>query len=330
MNWRAFLSETPADHYIVQNKPYEEQIRQAKKWLNQADVILIGAGAGLSAAAGLTYGGKRFTDNFENYIKRYGSLYMTDMYSAGFYPFPTEEERWGYWSRHAYLNRVEPGALPLYREIYEMVKEKPHFVLTTNVDHQFWKAGFDDENIFATQGDYGLIQCKKACHKKTYDATELFTHMVQEEKDCLIPTDLVPRCPVCGGPMTMNLRCDQYFVEDDHWNQAAERYGTFLQEHDGEHMALLEPGVGFNTPVIIRFPFENMTDRHQNWRLIRLNLDEAMVPEHLNDRAVGINRDLTESIADINRNRTESIADINRDIMEGIADNRQMSDKNVR
>lgn len=299
VDFTQFLSGIPARDYVFQNVPYEEQIREAAEMLNRADAVIIGAGAGLSAAAGLVYGGKRFTDNFQEFIDKYGSEYMTDMYSAGFYPFPGEEAKWGYWSKHAWINRIEPDALPLYRTLYELVKEKPHFVLTTNVDHQFWKAGFADENIFATQGDYGEIQCKKGCHEKSYNSIEMFSQMNQARKDCLIPSYMVPRCPVCGGDMTMHLRCDQYFVEDEHWNEAAARYGSFLKEHRKEQVVLLELGVGFNTPTIIRFPFEKMVRSNGDWSLIRLNLNEAVVPESFGKRAVGINEDIAKSIEDI-------------------------------
>lgn len=299
VDFTQFLSGISAKDYVFQNTPYEEQISQAAGMISEADAVIIGAGAGLSAAAGLTYGGKRFTDNFGEFIEKYGSRYMSDMYSAGFYPFPTEEAKWGYWSKHVWLNRIEPDALPLYRAVHALVKEKPHFVLTTNVDHQFWKAGFLDENIFATQGDYGKIQCRKGCHQKTYDAIDMFTQMHQARKDCLIPSYMVPKCPVCGGDMAMHLRCDQYFVEDEHWNEAAGRYASFLKAHKKDKVALLELGVGFNTPTIIRFPFEQMMRDNENWFLVRLNLEEAILPESLGKRAVGINEDIAKSIEDI-------------------------------
>ncbi len=283
----------------VQKTSYEEQIRHAAEMIEKADAILIGAGAGLSAAAGLTYGGKRFTDHFSEFIDKYGKMYMRDMYSAGFYPFPTEEAKWGYWSKHAYLNRIEPEGLLLYRKLCGMVKDKPHFVLTTNVDHQFWKAGFSDENIFATQGDYGLIQCEKGCHDKTYDAIDIFVQMDQARKDCKIPSYMVPKCPVCGGNMAMNLRCDQYFVEDEHWHKAAAWYGAFLKKYQKKKIVLLELGVGFNTPAIIRFPFENMMGEQKKWNLIRLNLREAAVPGSFGNRAVGIDQDIAKSVDDI-------------------------------
>ncbi|NCC44498.1 MAG: Sir2 silent information regulator family NAD-dependent deacetylase [Clostridia bacterium] len=301
MNFKQFLSGRPASDYIFQKDDYNEQIKKAAQMLDEADVVLIGAGAGLSTAAGLVYSGKRFTENFREYIDKYGSRYMTDMYSAGFYPFPTEEARWGYWAKHSYLNRILPEGLPVYKEVYELVKGKPHFVLTTNVDHQFQKSGFDEEAVFATQGDYGLIQCAKGCHPKTYDAVDRFKQMVQAVKDCKIPSYMVPKCPVCGGEMAMNLRCDGYFVEDDHWHNQDEKFGEFLSDHMDKKMVLFELGVGFNTPTIIRFPFENLVREHKNISLIRLNLNEAVVPESFGDRAVGINADIAKVLLDISK-----------------------------
>ncbi|MDO4312792.1 MAG: Sir2 silent information regulator family NAD-dependent deacetylase [Eubacteriales bacterium] len=296
MTFQKFLCGIPARDYIFQETEYQEQIAQAAEAIREADYILIGAGAGLSAAAGLTYGGKRFEELFPEFIEKYG---MTDMYSAGFYPFPSEEARWGYWSKHVYVNRIEPEALELYRILYELVKEKSYFVLTTNADHQFYKAGFGEDHIFATQGDYGYIQCRKGCHKKVYDDEELMLQMHQEREDCLIPSYLVPRCPVCGGRMNMNLRCDQYFVEDEAWHQAEENFGRFLTECEEKKTVLLELGIGFNTPIIVRFPFEHLAAKKKNMTLVRLNLDEAIVPRSLGKRAIGINADMEGSIKDI-------------------------------
>lgn len=280
---------------------YERQIRQAAKLIKDAQFILIGAGAGLSTAAGLAMGGSRFREHFMEFIERYGGPYMQDMYSAGFYPFPSEEAKWGYWSKNAMVNRVLPGALPLYKDVYALIKGTPHFVLTTNVDHQFLLSGFEAENVFATQGDYGLIQCRKGCHPKTYDATELFRQMDQARKDCLVPSHMVPKCPVCGGPMEMNLRCDQYFVEDEAWHEAEKRFGEALTRCRGKRTLLLELGAGFNTPAIIRFPFEQLAQEDPDMSLIRLNMDEAEVPEALGDRAVGIGEDMGKSIQDLLR-----------------------------
>lgn len=296
MTFQEFLCGTPAADYIFQKTPYEEQIAEAARAIENAECVLIGAGAGLSAAAGLTYGGKRFTDLFPEFIEKYG---MTDMYSAGFYPFPSEEARWGYWSKHVYVNRIAPEALPLYREVLELIKEKSYFVLTTNADHQFYKAGFGEDKIFATQGDYGYIQCLRGCHNKVYDDIRQMEQMHQARKDCLIPSHLVPRCPVCGGPMTMNLRCDSHFVEDEAWHAAERRFGAFLEECEDKKTVLLEMGIGFNTPTIVRFPFERLARKKENMILLRLNRDEAIVPKRLGKRAIGINADIEQSIGDI-------------------------------
>ena len=298
-DWRNFLCSTPARDYVFQKDAYEDQIDRAAENIRNADCVIIGAGAGASTAAGIQYGGKRFTDNFAEFIKKYGEYYMTDMYAAGFYPYPSEEAKWGYWSKHALMNRFDPPALPLYTELYDLVKNKEYFVLTTNVDHQFYKAGFDEKRIFATQGDYGKIQCQKACHSKTYDAKDLFRKMDKARRDCLIPSELVPKCPVCGGNMAMNLRCDNYFVEDEAWHEAADRYAGFLEQHKDKKVVLLELGVGFNTPIIIRFPFEKMVRENSSYSLIRLNMDEAVVPESFGERAIGIGGDMAKAITDI-------------------------------
>ena len=276
----------------------ENQIIQAYLLLKEAEVVLIGAGAGASAAAGLAYSGERFTSNFGEFIEKYGSRYMTDMYTAGFYPFPTQEAKWGYWSMHSMINRFLPPAMPLYRQLYEMVKEKDYFVLTTN-DHQFQKAGFAADRIFATQGDYGNIQCEKGCHPKIYDAEELFYQMHQARRDCLVPSYMVPKCPVCGGNMTMHLRSDQYFVEDENWYKAAGKYKDFLKKLENKKSVLLELGVGFNTPTIIRFPFEKMVLENKALSLIRFNKDESFVPEDLGSRAVGIGGDMAQVISEL-------------------------------
>ena len=298
-DWRNFLCSTPARDYVFQKDAYEDQIDRAAKNIRNTDCVIIGAGAGASTAAGIQYGGKRFTDNFAEFIKKYGEYYMTDMYAAGFYPYPSEEAKWGYWSKHALMNRFDPPALPLYTELYDIVKNKEYFVLTTNVDHQFYKAGFDEKRIFATQGDYGKIQCQKACHPKTYDAKDLFRKMDKARRDCLIPSELVPKCPVCGGNMAMNLRCDNYFVEDEAWHEAADRYAGFLEQNKDKKVVLLELGVGFNTPIIIRFPFEKMVRENSSYSLIRLNMDEAVVPESFGERAIGIGGDMAKAITDI-------------------------------
>ena len=296
----SFLCGIPARDYIYQYTPYEQQIKDAAEMIRNAEYVLIGAGAGMSTAAGAQYGGKFFEENFAEFQKKYGKgPYMQDMYSAGFYPFPDEESYWGYWSKQALLGGINLDVTPLHRLLLEALSDKKIFVLSTNADAQFVKAGLPDEKIFCTQGDYFHIQCGKGCHDKTYDAVELFHQMNLARIDCRIPSSMVPKCPVCGGPMDMNLRKDNFFVQDATWYEAEERFSDYLSEAINEKLVLLELGVGFNTPTIIRFSFEKLVREHENISLIRLNLEQAVVPESFGRRAVGINADMSKSIKDI-------------------------------
>lgn len=295
-----FLSGDFARDYINQTTPYEEQIEQAAGLIRAADYVLIGAGAGMSAAAGAEYGGKFFEENFAEFQAVYGrGPYMQDMYSAGFYPFPDQESKWGYWSRQALLAGIDLDVTPLHRTLIDALKGKRTFILSTNADRQFEKAGYPADRIFATQGTYDRIQCKRGCHPRTYDATDLFRKMECERKNAKIPTQLVPKCPVCGGDMEMNLRVDDDFVEDADWHAAEDRFGSFLSECIGGKTVLLELGVGFNTPTIIRFPFEKLAREHPNISLVRLSRSKAMVPASLGGRAVGITADMAQSITDL-------------------------------
>lgn len=302
ITFQTFLSGTPARDYIFQKAPYEEQIMQAADMIQKADYVLMGAGAGLSTAAGAVYGGTWFEKNFKEFKEKYGNgPYMQDMYSAGFHPYPDEESFWGYWSKQAILGGIDLDVTPLYKDILKLLKDKRIFCLSTNADGQFQKAGYKEEQIFCTQGDYFHIQCQKACHQRTYNAVKLFKQMDQARKNCQIPTYMVPKCPICGGPMTMNLRCDQYFVQDEAWYQAEKRFGDFLNEalKSQKNLLLLELGVGFNTPTIIRFPFEKLVKENKQVNLIRLNLNEAVIPESIEQQAVGINKDIKQTIKDL-------------------------------
>ena len=295
-----FLSGDYALDYINQTTPYAEQIERAAKLIREADFVLIGAGAGMSTAAGAEYGGKFFEENFAEFQAAYGKgPYMQDMYSAGFYPFPDQESKWGYWSHQALLAGADLDVTPLHRTLLDALRGKKLFLLSTNADHQFEKAGLPVEQIFQTQGSYNLIQCKRGCHPKTYDAVGLFRQMERARRNAKIPTELVPRCPVCGGDMEMNLRVDNYFVEDENWHAAEDRFSRFLSECREGKTVLLELGVGFNTPTIIRFPFEKLTRQHENVSLVRLSRSKAMVPASLGERAVGINADMAQSITDL-------------------------------
>ena len=295
-----FLSGDYARDYIYQDIPYTGQIDRAAKLLSEADYVLLGAGAGMSTAAGAEYGGRFFEENFAEFQKIYGKgPYMQDMYSAGFYPFPDQESKWGLWSHLALLAGIDLDVKPLHRTLLDALKGKKLFLLSTNADHQFEKAGLPVEQIFATQGSYKRIQCARGCHPKTYDAVELFRQMERERKDGRIPTELVPKCPVCGGPMAMNLRVDDHFVQDEAWHTAEDRFSRFLSECVDGKTVLLELGVGFNTPTIIRFPFEKLAREHKNITLIRLSRSKAMVPASFGERAIGINADMARSITDI-------------------------------
>ena len=281
-----------------------------KSILQNADLILIGAGAGLSTSSGFTYSGPRFQKYFADFEKKYG---FHDMYSGGFYPYKTLEENWAYWSRYIMINRYMNAPIPVYEELFELVKNKNYFVITTNVDHCFQKAGFDKSRLFYTQGDYGLWQCSDACHKKTYDNQLFVEKMVREQGFVIqddgglelpengfegikmtVPSELVPRCPVCGKPMSMNLRADDTFVEDEGWNKAAGRYEDFLNENKDGKIVYLELGVGGNTPGIIKFPFWKMTYANPKATYICINKGEAEVPGEIEKQSICVNNDIYE------------------------------------
>lgn len=266
-----------------------DNIDRLKQWLQQADAVVIGAGSGLSTAAGFTYAGKRLMDNFADFVAVY---HFPDMYTGGFYPFDTLQEHWAYWSRYVYINRYQDAPKATYHRLLELVQDKDYFVLTTNVDHQFQKAGFDKHRLFYTQGDYGLFQCSEPCCQKTYDNEQAIRAMVQQQKDRKIPEELIPRCPVCGKPMSMNLRADATFVQDEGWYQASERYTDFLRRHEGMQVLFLELGVGMNTPGIIKYPFWRMTAQNPQAKYACINFGEAYAPQEISSRAVCINGDI--------------------------------------
>lgn len=269
-------------------KSITEQLREI---LDKTDAVLIGAGAGLSTSAGFVYDGERFRKYFADFEEKYG---FHDMYSGGFYPYKTLEEYWAYWSRYVFLNRYSDAPKPVYTELYELVREKDYFVLTTNVDHCFQKAGFDKKRLFYTQGDYGLWQCARPCCQKTYDNRETILQMVKRQREMRIPTELIPYCPVCGAPMTMNLRSDDKFVEDDGWHRASDRYTDFIRRHEGMSVLYLELGVGMNTPGIIKFSFRQMTYQNPEAVYACVNYGEAYAPKEIADRSICIDGDIGE------------------------------------
>ena len=270
------------------------KIERLKEEIETADAIVIGAGAGLSTAAGFTYSGERFERFFSDFEAKYG---FHDMYSGGFFPFETQEEMWAYWSRFIWCNRYMDIDNGTYKSLFELVKGKNYFVITTNVDHQFQKAGFDKARLFYTQGDYGQFQCSEPCHDNTYDNEEIVKDMIEFQEEMKIPTELIPKCPKCGKPMTMNLRSDDKFVEDEGWHRAAERYDDFLQAHKGKHVLFLELGVGYNTPVIIKYPFWKMTAQNHKATYACLNYGETYAPDEIAEQSIIINGDIHEVLS---------------------------------
>lgn len=270
-------------------QPVQEKTERLKELLWQADAVLAGAGAGLSTSAGFTYSGERFRMYFSDFEKKYG---FHDMYSGGFYPYASLEEYWAYWSRYIYVNRYMDAPKPVYETLLELIKEKDYFVLTTNVDHCFQKAGFEKKRLFYTQGDYGLFQCSEPCCQETWENEEIIDRMVREQSDMRVPAGLVPHCPHCGRPMTMNLRADDSFVQDEGWYRAAERYQDFLRRHAHGRILYLELGVGYNTPGIIKYPFWQETYRNPEAFYVCLNLGDAAAPGEIAERSLCIDGDI--------------------------------------
>lgn len=266
-------------------------MEKLKNALETADAVIIGAGAGLSTSAGFVYDGERFHQNFSDFEEKYG---FHDMYSGGFYPYETPEEFWAYWSRYIYINRYMDAPKPVYDTLFQLVKDKDYFVITTNVDHCFQKAGFDKKRLFYTQGDYGLFQCSEPCCNETFDNKEMIYRMVEQQKDMRIPSELLPVCHHCGKPLTTNLRSDDRFVEDEGWHEAAERYALFLRRHQDMRILFLELGVGYNTPGIIKFPFWKMTAGNPNATYACINFGEALCPREIEKQAICMNGDAGE------------------------------------
>ncbi len=279
-------------------KNYSDKIKRLKELLSTSDAVVIGAGAGLSTSAGFTYSGERFRKYFSDFARKYG---FSDMYSGGFYPYKTPEEFWAYWSRYIFINRYMDAPKPVYSALYDMIKNQNYFVITTNVDHCFQKAGFDKTRLFYTQGDYGLFQCSEPCCQETFDNESAVRQMMERQRDMKIPTELLPKCPHCGKPMTMNLRSDDRFVEDEGWHQAAERYEDFLRTRKNGRILFLELGVGYNTPVIIKYPFWRMTAQNKAATYACINYSEAVCPTEIEKQSICIDADIGAVLNDLRR-----------------------------
>ena len=274
-------------------KSCSEPMERLKAALQDCDAVVIGAGSGLSTAAGFTYTGERFEKYFSDFAAKYG---IKDMYSGGFYPFASPEEHWAYWSRYIYINRYMDAPKPVYDDLLKLVADKDYFVITTNVDHCFQKAGFDKKRLFYTQGDYGLFQCSEPCCQETFENETVIREMMERQEDMKIPTELLPVCPRCGKPMTMNLRSDNKFVEDEGWHRAAERYENFLRTREGQKILFLELGVGYNTPVIIKYPFWKMTAKNPNATYVCINQGQAVCPQEIERQAICIDADIGSAL----------------------------------
>lgn len=270
------------------------QIERLKTALQECDAVVIGAGAGLSTSAGFEYTGERFEKYFSDFAGKYG---IRDMYSGGFYPFPAKEEFWAYWSRYIFINRYTDAPKPVYENLLKLVQGKDYFVITTNVDHCFQKAGFDKKRLFYTQGDYGLFQCSEPCCDETFDNEAAIREMMDRQRDMRIPSELIPACPHCGRPMTLNLRSDDSFVEDEGWHRAAERYENFLRTRAGQRILFLELGVGYNTPVIIKYPFWQMTAKNPAAVYACINKGQAICPNEIENRSLCIDADIGNTLS---------------------------------
>ena len=277
---------------------YSDKVNRLKAALDTADTVVIGAGAGLSTSAGFVYAGERFQKYFSDFGEKYG---FHDMYSGAFCNYDTPEEHWAYWSRFITVNRYVDPPKPVYQEILRLVKDKDYFVLTTNVDHCFQKAGFDKNRLFYTQGDYGLFQCSEPCCKETFDNADIIGEMMERQKDMRIPSELLPVCPHCGKPMTMNLRSDDRFVEDKGWHKAAERYENFLRTRNNGRILFLELGVGYNTPIIIKYPFWKMTVQNPKATYVCINFGEAVCPAEIEKQSICINDDIANVLEDLKK-----------------------------
>lgn len=269
----------------VKAKPIDRLCRA----LQEADAVMIGAGAGLSASAGFLYDGERFQRYFQDFTHQYG---FHDMYTGGFYPYESAEEYWAYWSRYIWVNRYMNAPKPVYPNLLQLVRDKDYFVLTTNVDHCFQKAGFDKKRLFYAQGDYGLFQCSAPCCQETWENAHTIQDMLQQQADMRIPTELIPHCPKCGRPLTMNLRSDHRFVQDEGWYQAAGRYEDFLDQHRYGKILYLELGVGYSTPSIIKYPFWKMALQNPEAVYACVNRGQAVCPTDLHRQAICIDGDI--------------------------------------
>ncbi len=272
---------------------YETEIERLSEAIQTADAIIVGAGSGLSTSAGFDYGGERLKKYFGDFVEKYG---MRDMYTGCFADFENREERWAYWSRWAWIHRYNPLPKDTLEVLHQLLEEKDYFVLTTNIDHTFQRAGFEKEKLCYTQGDFGLFQCSRPCHYDTYDNYEILKAMHEQEKDMKVPTELIPHCPKCGAEMDFNLYWDDTFVRDEGWHIAHDRYEKYLYHHRHGKILYLELGVGFNSPGVIKIPFWQMAAENEDAIFASVNLSNPCYPQMLGNRAIVISHDIDDVI----------------------------------
>ena len=294
---------------IIKMEFYDDNdIKKVISYISNSKAIIIGAGAGLSTSAGFYLSGERFDKYFFDFKKKYN---IQDMYSGSFYPYSKKSEYWAFMSRNIYLNRFAPMPKNTFNILYKIFKDKNYFILTTNVDHLFQKAGFDKNKIYYMQGDMGLLQCKHPCHLKNYDNYDIIKNMLLvqgfnfDEKGELfansnikseISENLIPKCPKCGGEMDFNLRIGKNFVQDEGWYKHQTLYTNFIDKYKNDDILYIELCVGYNTPSIIKYNFWNKVYENKNAKFISINLEKNEVPKKIKDRSLIIMGDANEII----------------------------------
>lgn len=270
--------------------------------LNKADAVLVGAGTGLSEAAGFTRTAPYFTRHFSDFIDKYG---FEDLCTAARFNYPSQEEKWAFWSRAIYLYRYSPAPRPVYNTLFEIIKDKDYFVITTTADHMFQKSGFDSDRLFYTYGDYGTWQCSQPCNDATYDNEDAVRKMMEAQRDMKVPRSLIPICPACGRKMKVNLLTDDSFVENDGWYRAEERYEHYVRSHKSGRIVFLDIGTTASTPIIIKCPFTQMT--YENPLATYATIADCALPEaeEIKDRALYVNNDIEQSLNQLLRYRKD-------------------------
>jgi NAD-dependent SIR2 family protein deacetylase len=281
---------------------YWDNLEQTADHIKNADCVLAGIGAGMSASGGLDYNDPALVKKWYPEYFEQGKRTIFELLSA-FWPAAIHEKNtadfWGLWARHIYHIRYESAALPPYQDLYALIKDKDYFINTTNVDSQIEKAGFDTARVFAPQGNYAFFQCEKPCSRDVYYNEQMIQTMLANMPSPLrIRGEDIPRCPKCGRLLVPNLRSDDTFVEEPHIQNQA-RYVDFVKAARDKKIVLLELGVGFNTPVIIRYPFEAITMQYPSATLVRINAADIEVSASIAEKSICFKEDVGKVLADL-------------------------------